>query len=132
VVLRRSRRQTRREMLDLFEAVSFRCFAALFLSALGLAPRLHASVIQISNLSDPIFGATYQSGTAKIDSFGGLSDLTKLNSITDGVLVVGFPMPSPRKRSLPLFQLGVCLQIRNRLRQPSSIPSRARIQVSAL
>jgi hypothetical protein len=56
-----------------------------------MAPRLHASVIQISNLTDPIFGGvTYQSGTAKISSFSGLPDLTTVTSITDGALVVGF------------------------------------------
>jgi hypothetical protein len=70
---------------------SFQCFTTLLVSALWVAPRLHASVIQISNLADPIFGgATYQSGTAKIGSFSGLPDLTTVSSITDGTLIVGF------------------------------------------
>ncbi len=78
-------------MLNLSKGRSFKCFVAWLLSALGAAPQLHANVIQISNLTDPIFGgATYQSGTAKISSFSGLPDLTTVSNITDGVLIVSF------------------------------------------
>lgn len=78
-------------MLGLSKVGSFRCFAALLLSAIGAPPRLQASLIQISNLTDAIFsGGTYQSGTAKIGSFSGLPDFTTLSSITDGALTVGF------------------------------------------
>src|SRR5258708_24660959 len=57
-------------MLNLSKGRSFKCFVAWLLSALGAARQLHANVIQISNLTYPIFAAaTYHPGTPKLPSF---------------------------------------------------------------